>query len=67
MVSFIGIMLNYFLDDKINRVEVFFLGVGCFLIVVFFGVVVYYFNVVDVKVKLEFLFSEYKVGIYREG
>ncbi|WP_407811266.1 hypothetical protein, partial [Staphylococcus aureus] len=30
----IGTTLNYFLDDKINRAEVLFPGVGCFLIAV---------------------------------
>lgn len=66
-VSSIGTTLNYFLDDKINRAEVLFPGVGCFLIAVFLGAAVHYSNATDVKAKLESLPSEYKAGIHREG
>lgn len=58
----IGTTLNYFLDDKINKAEVLFPGVGCFLIAVFLGAAVHYSNAADVKAKLESLPSEYKAG-----
>ncbi|KAJ0252873.1 Ureide permease 4 [Hirschfeldia incana] len=54
----IGTTLNYFLDDKINRAEVLFPGVGCFLVAVFLGAAVHYSNAADVKAKLESLPSE---------
>ncbi|KAL7598196.1 hypothetical protein Lser_V15G25211 [Lactuca serriola] len=37
----IGTTLNYFLDDKINRAEILFLRVSCFLIVMCLGSIVY--------------------------
>ncbi|KAJ4877965.1 Ureide permease 4 [Raphanus sativus] len=58
----IGTTLNYFLDDKINKAEVLFPGVGCFLIAVFLGAAVHYSNAADVKAKLESLPGEYKAG-----
>ncbi|KFK26234.1 hypothetical protein AALP_AA8G220500 [Arabis alpina] len=58
----VGTTLNYFLDDKINKAEVLFPGVGCFLIAVFLGAAVHSSNAADVKVKLESLPSEYKAG-----
>ncbi|KAG2302014.1 hypothetical protein Bca52824_030665 [Brassica carinata] len=58
----IGTTLNYFLDDKINRAEVLFPGVGCFLIAVFLGAAVHSSNAADVKAKLESLPSEFKAG-----
>lgn len=61
-VSFIGTTLNYFLDDKINKAEILFPGVGCFLIAVFLGAAVHSSNAADVKAKLESLPSEYKAG-----
>ncbi|KAH0852608.1 hypothetical protein HID58_090803, partial [Brassica napus] len=50
--------VELFLDDKINRAEVLFPGVGCFLIAVFLGAAVHYSNATDVKAKLESLPSE---------
>jgi glucose uptake protein GlcU len=32
-----GTTMNYFLDDRINRAQILFPGVGCFLIAVFLG------------------------------
>ncbi|CAH8266627.1 unnamed protein product [Arabidopsis lyrata] len=56
----IGTTLNYFLDDKINKAEILFPGVGCFLIAVFLGAAVHASNAADVKAKLKSLPSEYK-------
>ncbi|CAH8266635.1 unnamed protein product [Arabidopsis lyrata] len=49
----IGTTLNYFLDDRINRAEVLFPGVACFLIAVFFGSAVHKSNAADNKSKLQ--------------
>ncbi|XP_023638597.1 ureide permease 4 [Capsella rubella] len=56
----IGTTLNYFLDDKINKAEILFPGVGCFLIAVFLGAAVHASNAADVKAKLKSFPSEYK-------
>ncbi|XP_051144617.1 ureide permease 1-like isoform X2 [Andrographis paniculata] len=48
----IGTTLNYFLDDKINRAEILFPGVGCFLIAVFLGSAVHKSNAKDNEAKL---------------
>ncbi|EOY01709.1 Ureide permease 2 isoform 3 [Theobroma cacao] len=48
----IGTTLNYFLDDKINRAEILFPGVGCFLIAVCLGSAVHSSNAADNKAKL---------------
>ncbi|CAN8272654.1 unnamed protein product [Cochlearia groenlandica] len=49
----IGTTLNYFLDDRINRAEILFPGVACFLIAVCFGSVVHKSNAADNKSKLQ--------------
>ncbi|OMO71992.1 Ureide permease [Corchorus olitorius] len=54
----IGTTLNYFLDDKINRAEILFPGVGCFLIAVCLGSAVHSSNAADNKAKLEKLRKE---------
>ncbi|KAK6157839.1 hypothetical protein DH2020_012087 [Rehmannia glutinosa] len=48
----IGTTLNYFLDDKINKAEILFPGVACFLIAVCFGSAVHSSNAADNKAKL---------------
>ncbi|KAJ0973985.1 hypothetical protein J5N97_015950 [Dioscorea zingiberensis] len=48
----IGTTINYFLDDRINKAEVLFPGVGCFLIAVFIGSVVHSSNAADNRKKL---------------
>ncbi|XP_073139465.1 ureide permease 1-like isoform X2 [Henckelia pumila] len=48
----IGTTLNYFLDDKINKAEILFPGVGCFLIAVCLGSAVHSSNAKDNKEKL---------------
>ncbi|KAL2226253.1 UNVERIFIED_CONTAM: Ureide permease 1 [Sesamum indicum] len=44
--------LNYFLDGKINKAEILFPGVGCFLIAVCFASAVHSSNAADNKAKL---------------
>lgn len=44
--------MNYFLDDKINKAEILFPGVGCFLIAVCLGSCVHASNASDDKAKL---------------
>ncbi|KOM53101.1 hypothetical protein LR48_Vigan09g176000 [Vigna angularis] len=56
----IGTTLNYFLDDKINKAEILFPGVGCFLIAVFLGSAVHSSNASDNKAKLNNYTSDYK-------
>ncbi|XP_022149111.1 ureide permease 2-like [Momordica charantia] len=48
----IGTTLNYFLDDKINKAEILFPGVACFLIAVCLGSAVHSSNTADNKAKL---------------
>ncbi|KAI3467249.1 hypothetical protein Pfo_023912 [Paulownia fortunei] len=48
----IGTTVNYFLDGKINKAEILFPGVGCFLIAVCFGSVLHSSNEADNKRKL---------------
>lgn len=50
--------MNYFLDDKINRAEILFPGVGCFLTAVCLGSFLHASNAADNKKKL----SDYTVG-----
>lgn len=52
MTVVIGTTLNYFLDDKINKAEILFPGVGCFLIAVCFGSAVHVSNKADNESKL---------------
>uniref|UniRef100_A0A6N2M7T6 Ureide permease n=1 Tax=Salix viminalis TaxID=40686 RepID=A0A6N2M7T6_SALVM len=56
----IGTTLNYFLDDKINRAEILFPGVGCFLIAVCLGSAVHSSNAADNRAKLKSLTSDKK-------
>ncbi|XP_062111462.1 ureide permease 1-like isoform X3 [Humulus lupulus] len=49
----IGTTLNYFLDDRINRAEILFPGVGCFLVAVCLASAVHSSNAADNKEKLE--------------
>ncbi|OEL29786.1 Ureide permease 2 [Dichanthelium oligosanthes] len=48
----IGTTLNYFLDGRINKAEVLFPGVGCFLIAAILGSLVHYSNAADNQEKL---------------
>lgn len=55
----IGTTLNYFLDDKINKAEILFPGVACFLIAVCLGSAVHTSNAVDNRAKLSTLSNDY--------
>ncbi|KAL7135665.1 hypothetical protein ABFS83_11G113100 [Erythranthe nasuta] len=48
----LGTTLNYFLDDRINRAEILFPGVGCFLVAVCLGSAVHSSNAADNEKKL---------------
>ncbi|KAK1416013.1 hypothetical protein QVD17_31801 [Tagetes erecta] len=49
----IGTTVNYFLDDKINRAEILFPGVACFLIAACLGSLVHASNAKDNQAKLD--------------
>ncbi|XP_031386142.1 ureide permease 1-like isoform X2 [Punica granatum] len=51
----IGTTVNYFLDGKINKAEILFPGVGCFLIAVCLGSAVHASNAADNRAKLNAL------------
>ncbi|XAR65277.1 hypothetical protein NMG60_11009337 [Bertholletia excelsa] len=58
----IGTTLNYFLDDKINKAEILFPGVGCFLIAVCLGSAVHASNSADNRRKLDTYSNDYKMA-----
>ncbi|KAL2559199.1 Ureide permease 2 [Forsythia ovata] len=58
----IGTTLNYFLDDKINKAEILFPGVGCFLIAVCLGSSVHASNAADNEAKLSGFSYDYEDG-----
>ncbi|XP_031123679.1 ureide permease 1-like isoform X2 [Ipomoea triloba] len=58
----IGTTLNYFLDDKINKAEILFPGVGCFLVAVCLGSAVHASNAADNKKKLSGFSGHSKYG-----
>lgn len=47
-----GTTINYFLDDRINKAEILFPGVGCFLIAAVLGSWLHSSNVADIDKKL---------------
>ncbi|CAN6549264.1 unnamed protein product [Malus baccata var. baccata] len=55
----IGTTFNYFLDDKINKAEILFPGVACFLIAVCLGSAVHSSNAADNKAKLESMATDH--------
>ncbi|XP_021657661.2 ureide permease 1 isoform X2 [Hevea brasiliensis] len=57
MTVVIGTTLNYFLDEKINKAEILFPGVGCFLIAVCLASAVHSSNTADNIAKLSSLSS----------
>ncbi|KAG9130089.1 hypothetical protein Leryth_012843 [Lithospermum erythrorhizon] len=58
----LGTTLNYFLDDRINKAEILFPGVGCFLIAVCLGSAVHTSNAKDIAAKLTDLSDYYNGG-----
>ncbi|XP_027098380.1 ureide permease 1-like isoform X1 [Coffea eugenioides] len=62
MTVVIGTTLNYFLDDKINKAQILFPGVGCFLIAVCLGSAVHASNAADNRTKLSSYSHDYKNG-----
>ncbi|KAF8661075.1 hypothetical protein HU200_057176 [Digitaria exilis] len=54
MVVVIGTTVNYFLDSRINRAEILFPGVACFLVAVILGSAVHASNAADNKEKLRY-------------
>ncbi|KAI3882826.1 hypothetical protein MKX03_016622 [Papaver bracteatum] len=52
IVVVIGTTVNYFLDGQINRAEILFPGVACFLVAVCLGTAVHSSNAADNKAKL---------------
>ncbi|GAA0170146.1 hypothetical protein LIER_24475 [Lithospermum erythrorhizon] len=59
----LGTTMNYFLDDKINKAEILFPGVGCFLIAVCLGSLVHTSNSKDNAAKLRVKSKEGGSGI----
>jgi hypothetical protein len=55
-----GTTLNYFLDDRINKAEILFPGVGCFLIAVCLGSAVHSSNTADNQAKLKDFSDDHK-------
>jgi hypothetical protein len=49
----VGTTLNYFLDDRINKAEILFPRVGCFLIAICLGSAVHSSNTADNQAKLK--------------
>jgi len=62
MVVVIGTTLNYFLDNRINRAEILFPGVACFLVAVILGSAVHSSNAADNEQKLGASTNAYKLG-----
>ncbi|KAJ0963487.1 hypothetical protein J5N97_028609 [Dioscorea zingiberensis] len=60
MTVVLGTTMNYFLDGRINRAEILFPGVGCFLVAVCLGAAVHSSNAADNAKKLATCFSDYK-------
>lgn len=50
--------MNYFLDGRINRAEILFPGVGCFLVAVGLGSLLHNSNTADTKRKMELAHKE---------
>lgn len=57
-----GTTLNYFLDDRINKAEILFPGVGCFLVAVCLGSAVHSSNTADNSAKLKDSLREGNIG-----
>ncbi|XP_048574633.1 ureide permease 1-like isoform X2 [Triticum urartu] len=62
MVVVIGTTLNYFLDNRINRADILFTGVACFLVAVILRTVVHASNAADNEEKLSESTNGYNLG-----
>ncbi|XP_048528161.1 ureide permease 1-like [Triticum urartu] len=62
MVVVIGTTLNYFLDNRINRADILFTGVACFLVAVILGTAVHASNAADNEEKLSESKNGYNLG-----
>ncbi|KAL6529307.1 Phospholipid metabolism protein [Orobanche gracilis] len=62
----VGTTMNYFLDDKINKAEILFPGVGCFLIAVCLGSAVHSSNAADNEAKLTDFSNDIKEGTLKK-
>uniref|UniRef100_A0A0D9UW83 Uncharacterized protein n=1 Tax=Leersia perrieri TaxID=77586 RepID=A0A0D9UW83_9ORYZ len=58
MTVVIGTTINYFLDGRINRAEILFPGVACFLVAAFLGASVHSSNAEDDEKKLSMVESD---------
>ncbi|XP_078171889.1 ureide permease 1-like [Carex rostrata] len=67
MCVVIGTTMNYFLDDRINRAEILFPGVGCFLVAACLGSAVHSSNAKDNKKKLAESANNYKINNEANG
>lgn len=59
---FRGTTLNYFLDNRINRADILFTGVGCFLVPVILGTAVHASNAADNEERLSESSNGYNLG-----
>uniref|UniRef100_A0A453JLD0 Ureide permease 2 n=1 Tax=Aegilops tauschii subsp. strangulata TaxID=200361 RepID=A0A453JLD0_AEGTS len=64
MVVVIGTTLNYFLDNRINRADILFTGVACFLVAVILGTAVHSSNAADNEEKLSESTNGYNLGYF---
>ncbi|KAL6842068.1 hypothetical protein ACP4OV_028047 [Aristida adscensionis] len=62
-----GTTVNYFLDNRINRADILFSGVACFLVAVIFGSAVHASNAADNKGKLSGSTNNYQVAIEKDS
>ncbi|KAG5603552.1 hypothetical protein H5410_025044 [Solanum commersonii] len=62
-----GTTLNYYLDDKINKAEILFSGVACFLVAVCLGSAVHSSNNADNKTKLDIYSNDCKDRVRTNG
>ncbi|KAM3253858.1 hypothetical protein ACQJBY_047761 [Aegilops geniculata] len=62
MVVVIGTTVNYFLDNRINRADILFTGVACFLVAVILGTAVHSSNAADNEEKLSESTNGYNLG-----
>ncbi|KAL6623027.1 hypothetical protein ACP70R_021459 [Stipagrostis hirtigluma subsp. patula] len=64
MIVILGTSMNYFLDGRINRAELLFPGVACFLVAVFLGAAVHSSNAKDKEEKISILGTNISTRTY---